>query len=238
MPSRQVKGYLRYGLWLALVRTANANRRDSGLATAWAPHLVGNTIALLLPEIFGAIHRLFRLDRRLNHHDHPDMASFRVAAERLVRDNPDYVNYVAPPALAYIVSHPQFNIYRGKLGQVNILGFGLDTIPHAATAYALTNLAYDTLDELDRNTAGCSRLRPYVGWLASRKTLVSAGFITALTIVYELGEYQIHQAELKARDYDADRINMVWNVPDMIFDVLSNAAGWALSTWLYRKRSV
>lgn len=223
-------------MWIGLAGAANANRRCFGLVTTWLPHLLGNTVALLLPEIYRLVERSFGLERGLNRRDHPDAALLRVTVERLVRDNPDYVAYVAPAALAYIVSQPRFNIYRGRLGRLNLLGFGLDSIPHAATAYALSNFAYDTLDELERNAAGSPALAPYIKRLASRKTVVVAGFIAALTLAYEAGEYYIHKSELKARDNDRSRINMMWGVGDTVFDGLSNMIGWALATWRRRPR--
>lgn len=193
-------------------------------------------MALLLPEIYRLVERSFGLERRLNRRDHPHAALLRVTAERLVRDNPDYVSYVAPAALAYIVSQPRLNIYRGRLGRLNLLGFGLDSIPHAATAYALSNFAYDTLAELERNAGISPTLEPYLKRLASRKSLAAAGFIAALTLVYEAGEYYIHKSELKARDNDRSRINMVWGVEDTVFDGLSNMIGWALAAWRRRPR--
>lgn len=192
-------------------------------------------MALLLPEIYQLLDRSFGLERRLNGRDHPDAALLRLTVERLVRDNPDYVAYVAPAALAYIASQPRFNIYRGRLGRLNLLGFGLDSIPHAATAYALSNFAYDTLAELERNAEISPTLAPYVKRLASRKNLVAAGFIAALTLAYEVGEYYVHKSELKARDNDRSRINMMWGVEDTVFDGLSNMIGWALATWRRRR---
>lgn len=236
LSSRQVKDYWRYGIWLGLAGTANANRHCFGLVTTWLPHLIGNTIALLLPDIYRLVEGRFGLEQRLNRRDYPTAGLLRLIVERLVRDNPDYVAYVAPAALAYIVSHPRFNIYRGRLGRLKLLGFGLDSIPHSATAYALSNFAYDALAELEKNAALSPGLEPYLKRLASRKTVVTAGFIAALTLVYEAGEYYIHRSELKARDNDPSRINMMWSVEDTIFDGLSNMIGWALSTWRHRLR--
>ena len=193
-------------------------------------------MALLLPEIYRLVERGLGLEQRLNRQDHPTAALLRLTVERLVRDNPDYGAYVAPAALAYIVSQPRFNIYRGRLGRLSILGFGLDSIPHATTAYALSNFAYDTLAELDQNAAISPALEPYLKHLASRKTVVTAGFIAALTLVYEAGEYYIHKSELKARDNDRSRINLLGGLEDTVFDGLSNVIGWALSTWRRRPR--
>src|SRR5690606_29274168 len=71
LSSRQVKVYSRYGIWLGLLGAANANRLCFGLATTWLPHLLGNTIALLLPEIYQLLDRSFGLERRLNRRDQP-----------------------------------------------------------------------------------------------------------------------------------------------------------------------
>ncbi len=224
------KHYLRYAIWLALAGTANANRRHFGLATTWVLHLVGNTIALLLPEIYQVADRLFGLDDRLRADQHPTWSALRAACEQLVLDNPDYVEYVAPAALAYVVSHPRFNIYRGDWAELSIAGFGLDSIPHSTTAYALSKLIYDTIDVLERNVAPEMPIWPLVRWAAANRTLVTGIIMAALTLAFETGEYLIHRSELKARDYDVSQINMMWGLRDSVFDVLSNSVGWALAT--------
>ena len=67
MPSdRQI----RLALWLALLATANANRRHYGLLTTWLPHTVGNTVALSLPEVTAALDiaaRRLGIDDRRKH---------------------------------------------------------------------------------------------------------------------------------------------------------------------------
>lgn len=214
-----------------MVGTANANRRYFGLATTWVPHLLGNTAALLLPEIYGLVAGALRLTDRLEVEQHSSWSALHQSLEQLARDNPDYLDYVAPAALAYIVSHPHFNIYRGKWGEFNILGFGLDSIPHTTTAYALSNLLYDTVEIVAAKVRPDMPLEPPVRWLAARKHLFTAGVILFLTLIYETSEYLIQQSELKARDYDPSRINMMWSVKDTIFDALSNGLGWAWAAW-------
>jgi hypothetical protein len=224
------KDYLRYFIWLALANTAKANHRRFGMATTWVPHLLGNSIALLLPEIYQVVDQLFDLGNRLE--PHPDLSALLASFEQLVRDNPNYVDYVAPAALAYVVSHPRFNIYRGEWGDLNLLGFGLDSIPHSMTAYALSKLVYDTIETVEANLQADMLVWPPVKWMANHKDLVSGAVIALLTLGYETSEYLIYKAELRARDHDISQINMMWSLRDTIFDVLSNCIGWAVAAWL------
>lgn len=226
---RRLKNAARYGVWLALAYTANANRRHFGLATTWVPHLVGNSVALFLPELLGLFDRMFRLADRLPPERYPTAAALRRTAQDVVVDNPDYVGYVAPAALAYVVSHPQFNIYRGSWGEKSFLGFGYDSIPHSTTAFALSNLAYDTIAAAARHTPPRALIYPPVKAVAARRTLVVAAFLAGLTLFYEMSEYIIYRSELEARDHDISQINMMWSVKDTVFDVLSNTIGWALA---------
>jgi hypothetical protein len=225
-----VKDYLRYAIWLGLAGTAEANRRHFGLATTWVPHLLGNSVALLLPELCRIADHLFQLDVRLDADQHPTAAALYACVKQLVLENMDYVDYVAPAALAYIVSHPRFNIYRGDWGELKLAGFGLDSIPHSTTAYAISELIYDSIEALERNTTAEIPLRPYVAWAAAHKTLVAGTIMAVLTLAYELGEYLIRQSELKARNYDESQINMMWSFRNTVYDVLSNGVGWAMAT--------
>jgi hypothetical protein len=225
------KQFLRYFIWLAVVGVAVANRRHFGLVTAWLPHLLGNSISLLLPELYTLVRRLFLPARPA---PCSSWGALQRSFEQLVPENPDYVDYVAPVALAYIVSHPQFNIYRGEWGEWSLLGFGLDSLPHGATAYTLSNMVYDTVETVAVQTQPEMAIQPPTRWLARHKHLVSGGVLAFLTLVYETGEYIIHRSELKARDNDASQINLVWGIQDTFFDVLSNAIGWAISAWRHR----
>lgn len=227
------KKYLRYLIWLALANTAYANARHFGLPTTWAPHLVGNSVALLLPEIYGFIDEW--LGEQLRADQASSWAALQLGLEQLVRDNPDYIDYVAPAALAYIVSHPRFNIYRGEWGELNLMGFGLDSIPHSLTAYTFANLVHDTIDRVAANSRPEMAIWPWITWLNQHKILVSGAVLALLTAGYELSEYLIHKAELKARDNDLSQINMMWSIKDTVFDVISNGLGWALSAWLQRR---
>lgn len=204
-----------------------ANRRHFGLATTWLPHLLGNSFTLLLPEIYAAANQVAGLSDRWSVEPQPTLAALRRTLDQLVRDNPDYVHYVAPVALAYIVSQPHFNIYRGRWGELNLWGFGLDSIPHSTTAYALTVLVYDGLDRLVANSDAGMRFKTPLQWLASHKIVTSGAVVLGATLIYETSEYLIHRAELKAANYDKSRINMLWSLKDALFDALSNGLGWA-----------
>lgn len=231
MQRGKFKTYLRYAIWLAVLHTANANRRHFGLTTTWLPHLLGNTAALLLPEIYQLVFKKLGFDHFFGVAKNPTVSALQQSFEQLAPDNPDYLDYVAPVALAYIVSHPRFNIYRGKWGELNVLGFGLDSIPHCTTAYALSNLVYDTVETVAANAALDMPLQRPTKSLAAHKHLVTAGILASLTLIYETSEYLIHKSELRARNNDISRINMMWSVKDTVFDVLSNGIGWALAAW-------
>jgi hypothetical protein len=221
---------VRYGLWLLLANTANANRRHFGLPTTWVPHFFGNSIALLLPDIIRVADELITLEQRADDSRNDAWPAIYATVQELVVANPDYVEYVAPAAAAYVVSHPRFNIYRGKWAEVTWWGFRLDTIPHAATAYAFTRAVYDTLDTLAIRLDERSALHRYVTWAGAHRQLVTGGAIALLTLAYETGEFLIHRQELAARDHDVNRINMMWGLRDSIFDGISNAIGWVLAT--------
>jgi hypothetical protein len=204
------------------------------MATTWLPHLLGNSLALLLPELYRLAERVFPSGQGPVAGQRSSSAALRETAAALVRDNPDYLDYVAPATLAYLVSHPDFNIYRGEWGKLELFGFGLDSIPHGATAYALSNLVYDTVERLEMQAQPGMAIWPPVRWMAGRKHLVAGVTIAGLTLIYETAEYLVYKSELRKKNNDASQINMVWGVKDTIFDVLSNGIGWAAAAWRHR----
>jgi hypothetical protein len=212
--------------------TAYANHRHFRLVTAWLPHLLGNTVSLLLPEWYGLARRLGLPGPSANG---SSWGTLQRSFEQLVPENPDYVAYVAPAALGYIVSHPNFNIYRGEWGELSFLGFGLDSLPHGATAYGLSNLVYDTVETVETQAQPEAAIQPPADWLARHKHLIAGAVLAGLSFLYEAAEYLIHESELKARHNDPSQINLVWGVQDTIFDLLSNAIGWALAAWKHRE---
>lgn len=212
------RDFLRYGLWALLAYTADANRREYHMQTTWLPHLVTNTLSLLLPD---AVRLLFPRGWH----------SRNVVEETLitmVRDNDDYAIYTAPLALGYITSHPRFNIYKGKWGDMKFAGFGLDSIPHAATGFALTGLVCDTLRVMSRQDEFSGRLSRFLRWGNNRRALVSFAILASVTFVWEYGEYRVHYYELAQRG-DVTKINMQWSAADTAKDVRSNFLGWLLA---------
>jgi hypothetical protein len=146
----------------------------------------------------------------------------------MICDNPRYVLYVAPLAAGYLLSSPWFNIYKGKLAEKRLAGFGLDAIPHATTAFALTRLVGDTADtgaDLARSTGAPAA---WLDWCAQHHGLCSALVLSLATFVWEYSEYMIHVHELAQRGA-VENINMQWSVDDTIADCLSNVAGWLLA---------
>jgi hypothetical protein len=222
-------GLLRYALWGGILVTANANRKHSGLRTAWVPHLIGNTFALLLPELYRAADAALKLDERAQGNQAGALATLNGALHDLVLDNPRYVEYVAPPVLAYLLTYPPINIYKSAWANRQLFGFGLDSIPHAGTAFGLTRMTFDALRALKRHTPAHTRLTAPVDWAATHANLVSAGAVAAATAFYESGEYAIHVSELQAVHDDPTKIEMEWSLADTLQDIISNAVGWLLA---------
>ena len=143
--------------------------------------------------------------------------------------------YVAPLAAGYLLSAPWLNIYKGRLGDLRAAGFGLDALPHAATAFALVAL----VDDLLAMVAGQSRPDEPLGrrlqQLNRHRRAVSAAALTLATLTWELGEYRIHRHELSRRG-DAAAINMQWGLADTLTDCAANALGWLLAVTRRRRR--
>jgi hypothetical protein len=154
----------------------------------------------------------------------------------MVRDNPHYAIYVAPLALGYILSHPQFNIYKGKWGEMNVAGFGLDTLPHSATAFAFAALVADTFDTIGQREQYHGMLANFMRWGRHKPELLSLVLLGLVTLNWELGEYRIHQYEIAQRG-DSSQINMQWSLQDTGRDVIANLLGWGVAMlWRGRNR--
>ena len=222
---------IRLGLWLSLLASADANRRYYGLPTTWVPHTVGNTIGLALPEVVAALDRLLATLAP----DSATLQGLRATAREVTTAPPGWAVTMAPVTLAYVVSHPQFNIYKGELGELRLLGFGLDALPHSATAFSLTHLVYQSIAALAKHMPSQAALAPLARRLNRHPVLVAGLVLAGLTAFYEVGEYRIHQAELEATGGDVRRINMVWDVNDTAHDIVSNLVGWLLATWVQQQ---
>jgi hypothetical protein len=218
--------WLRYGLWGVMVQTAYANRRHYHMATTWLPHFLTNSLSLLLPD---ALRLVF--PRRYRARGIVDDTLLT-----MVRDNPNYAVYVAPLALGYIVSHPRFNIYKGELAEIRLAGFGLDAIPHSATAFAFSAMVEDTLATMCEQPTHDGALARLVYALGQKPELVSLGLLALVTFVWEYGEYQMHEHEMALKG-DAAAINMQWSLDDTIRDSGANFFGWlAAAVWRRRRR--
>jgi hypothetical protein len=228
------QGWKRRALtWLVLAESVRANRRAyPNLPTAWLPHGAGNSLALWLPELSAAVGWACRLDQRFERH-HTLAALYRTLCE-LCAENPQWGLYVAPAALGYAVSHPRFNIYKGNLAELRFLGFGLDAIPHAVTAWSLTLLLHDAITALARNLPEDSPLTPVARALARRPALFTAAALATLSAIWEFGEFSIQQDELRRAGGDATAINMEWSAEDTALDLLANSIGWLVATWQRR----
>lgn len=209
---------LRYGLWLLMAQTALANRQHYRLVTTWLPHLLTNTLSLLLPD---AVRRLFPPPRRPRNLVEDTLIT-------MTRDNPQYAAYVAPLALGYIVSHPRFNIYKGALGKLRFGGLGLDAIPHAATAFAFSALAADTFDTMGDHATEADALSAFVRLGDRSPELMSLALLALITLNWEYGEYRMFRYEM-AKVGDREAINMQWALDDTARDVAANLLGWLLA---------
>lgn len=214
---------LRWLLWLAVAQTAYANRRQYRMVTTWLPHLLTNSLSLLLPD----------LARALFAPRHRPRTIIDDTLITMVRDNPRYAVYVAPLALGYIVSHPRFNIYKGTLGDVRIGGVGLDAIPHSATAFAFAALAADTFEAMGERPQYSGFLAEIVRWGARSPELTALALLALVTLNWEYGEYRMHRYEL-AQVGDVSAINMQWSLADTWRDVGANLIGWC-AAMLWRR---
>lgn len=213
----------RYGLWFAVAETAYENRETYHMSTTWLPHLITNSLSLLFPEIVGAVLPLLK-------HAPDDSANDLELAEKIlvamVVDNPHYVSYVTPLAVGYMLSHPRFNIYKGELADIRVLGLGLDALPHAATAYGLAALTADTAEYAATVVHRRNVLYPLIRWAANNPALFSGLILAVVTLVWEGGEYRTHRYELAKQHGDISKINMMWSLDDTARDVTANALGW------------
>ena len=218
--------FLRYGVWGVLASTADANRREYHMTTTWLPHLVVNTIALLLPDALRLLIPAKRKPANL----------VESVMDEMVRDNPKYVTYVFPLAAGYILSHPKFNIFKGDMGDIRVAGLGLDAIPHGATGFALTALVQDTLETAAQlELANKSPLARLIHTLNTRPAWVSFGILSMVTFIWEYGEYRVHFRELEIQHGDTSKINMMWSADDTTRDVVANFLGWAIAVFLHRR---
>jgi hypothetical protein len=221
---------VRYSLWSGVVVVAAGNRRAYTMATTWLPHLAANTITLLLPDICRLSAALYTRGGRAvaTMQRRSGGALLGATMNAMVRDNPRYVLYVAPLAAGYLLSSPWFNIYKGRLAELQLAGFGLDAIPHTTTAFALTRLVCDTADTGADLARAAGARAAWLDWCAQNHGVCSALVVTLATLVWEYGEYNIHVHELVQRG-TAEQINMQWSVGDTVTDCLSNVAGWLLA---------
>ncbi len=220
----------RYGLWLAVAETAYENRAMYHMSTTWLPHLITNSLSLLFPEIVGAALPL------LNPAPDDSANDLELAEKTLAGmavDNPHYVGYVTPLAVGYILSHPRFNIYKGELADIRVLGLGLDALPHSATAYGLAALTADTAEYAATIVHRRNVLYPLVKLAANNPALFSGLVVAIATLFYEGGEYRVHRYELAKQNGDITKINMMWSVEDTARDVTANALGW-LAAMIFR----
>lgn len=228
---RNDRDLLRYALWLGVLGTANANRKYFGLPTTWVFHLTLNSLLLFLPEIVRGTNRVLDLDARAR--QKRDLVSTAYGTiQDAVAENPNYALYVAPVALAYMVSHPRFNIYKGEWSKLRLFGFGLDALPHSLTAFAFTRLMMETLAAFRHHTPRDAAWRTPAEKADDNSGVIAGALLIGASTLYESGEYAIHQEEMRETGGDESRINLIWSAQDTLFDLLSNALGWLAAVTL------
>ena len=170
---------LRYGLWSAVAATAARNRKEYGVPTAWLTHLAGNTVTLFLPELL----RLAPVRRRALAAPDSTWKALLRTLDRRVRQDPHYAGYVAPLALGFILSHPDYSIYHGRWAELTIADFGVDSIPHASAAYSLARLISETTLSLAEELPSDSPLAPVSRWAAGYVDELAAVAVLLVTVV-------------------------------------------------------
>jgi hypothetical protein len=201
------------------------------MTTTWLPHLAANTLSLLLPEIYQLLRHQMEV---------PDQAAPQPPARELLslcagtlaavlRRRREYALYVAPLALGYVLSNPWMNIYKGELAELKLAGFGLDALPHAATAFALTGLVRDAAQAAGEQAADLPALAGWGRALVRHQVGLSALALALATLVWELGEHRIYRHELALRG-SPERTNMQWSVSDTAYDCAANVIGWLIAT--------
>ncbi len=218
---------IRLVLWLGVLWSVQGTRRNSRVATTWVTHLVGNTLLLGLPEIYRGLSTLLHLDRRSRNNPDSFISTANEVLCELVAENPSYAGYVAPVAGAIIVAHPKINLYRSPWANRQLFGLGLDSIPHALTAFALTQMVFDFLA-----LPAITKRFPH----ARRHSVeASAGVLAAASLFYETGEFAIHNQELRVVKDDPSKMAMEWSFPDTLQDLFANSMGW-LAAIIVRSR--
>ena len=222
---------LRYGLWAAVLGTALRNRKEYGVPTAWLTHLAGNTATLLLPDLIRLFHKL--PTTALPHALQP----FVRTLDHRVRTDPKYAGYVAPLALGFIASHPDYSIYHGRWAERTLFGFGLDSLPHAAAAYALARLTSETVATLQQELPSSHLCAAPVDWATRHVDALGTLAVATVTLLWEIGEYRAHIAELEATGRAPEEINMQWSWPDTVTDSIANLLGLLTAVAVRRSRA-
>ena len=217
----------RLALWSGIVASATASRRHGRFPTTWVVHLVGNSFLLWLPEIYTGLSSALKLDDRLDDRG-GSLLTVHELIKELIVENSTYAVYVTPVALGVIAAHPGIDIYKSEWAQKQLFGMGLDSIPHATTALALTEMVFDGLD-MPAARRGFPAAR-------GRAAAISAAVLAGVTLFYETGEFLIHNSELKGARNDPSRLAMEWSLPDSIEDAFSNLVGWAAAVLAREKR--
>ncbi len=220
---------LRYALVGGVLATAVAQQKKTGLITSWIFHATINPALLLFPELYQALSRALSLEARAGRDpDAPISVAHGVISDVVVR-NPRYVDLVGIVPLAYILSFPSISIYKSEWANKALFGWGLDSIPHAATAFSLIHFVRVTVAALKRHMPRTGALAAVAEQAVHHTDLVAAGALVMATAGYEGGEYLIHLSELRKVGGEESRVAMEWSVEDTLQDIISNCVGGVLA---------
>jgi hypothetical protein len=214
--------------------TARAAHKQTGLVTSWIYHATLVPLLLFFPELYRGLARAAYLDEKARDDPSGMTATVHGVISNVAACNPHYVDIVGIVPLAYILSHPKINLYKSEWAKAQLFGFGLDSIPHALTAFSLVHLAYLTLAAFKRRRPRSGWLKRVLVWASHHPGWVAGGALVASTAGYETGEYLIHRSELRAVGGDPSRVAMEWSVEDTIQDILSNVLGGLLAMMWHR----
>jgi hypothetical protein len=230
------RSVFRLVLWAGLLETARAKWTYTGLWTSWVFHATIDSFLIWFPEIYTAFSRLARLDDWSRRDSSGTVAALHGTLTDVVAENPRWIDYVAPVVLAYILAYPRYDMYKSEWANEQIFGMGLDSIPHAATAYSLTQLVFDCLKALDRHTPDSGPVGELIAWAGEHAEWVAFVALALSTIGYETGEYFINRSELQAVGGDPRKVALDWSREDTIYDILSNIVG-AVGALVYHRYS-
>jgi hypothetical protein len=94
----------------------------------------------------------------------------------------------------------------------------------------------DTFASFRRNTPPSAPWRELADMADEHSIAVAGGLLVGASTLYEVGEYAIHEEELRETGGDESKINLVWSATDTLFDIMSNTLGWLAAAFIRQPR--